>query len=51
MSRIRLAGIIPMKDGFALMHRKDVKKIQRDKNIMYFQVEGKKKMKHLKKEH
>lgn len=26
MSRIRLAGIIPMEDGFALMHRKDVKK-------------------------
>lgn len=26
MSRIRLAGIIPMGDGFALMHRKDVKK-------------------------
>lgn len=26
MSRIRLAGIIPMKDGFALMHRKDVLK-------------------------
>ena len=24
MSRIRLAGIIPMEDGFALMHRKDV---------------------------
>ena len=26
MARIRLAGIIPMGDGFALMHRKDVKK-------------------------
>lgn len=26
MSRTRLAGIIPMEDGFALMHRKDVKK-------------------------
>lgn len=26
MSRIRLAGIIPMEDGFALMHRKDVLK-------------------------
>lgn len=26
MSRIRLAGIIPMKEGFALMHRKDVLK-------------------------
>ena len=26
MSRIRLAGVIPMKNGFALMHRKDVKK-------------------------
>lgn len=26
MSRIRLAGIIPMGDGFALMHRKDVLK-------------------------
>ena len=24
MARIRLAGIIPMGDGFALMHRKDV---------------------------
>lgn len=26
MSRIRLAGVIPMENGFALMHRKDVKK-------------------------
>lgn len=26
MQRIRLAGIIPMEDGFALMHRKDVLK-------------------------
>lgn len=26
MQRIRVAGIIPMQDGFALMHRKDVKK-------------------------
>lgn len=26
MKRIRLAGIIPMEDGFALMHRKDVLK-------------------------
>lgn len=26
MSRTRLAGIIPMEDGFAFMHRKDVKK-------------------------
>lgn len=26
MKRTRLAGIIPMKDGFALMHRKDVLK-------------------------
>lgn len=26
MSRIRLAGIIPMGDGYALMHRKDVLK-------------------------
>lgn len=26
MSRIRLAGIIPMEEGFALMHRKDVLK-------------------------
>lgn len=26
MSRIRLAGIIPMEDGYALMHRKDVLK-------------------------
>lgn len=26
MGRIRVAGIIPMEDGFALMHRKDVKK-------------------------
>ena len=26
MGRIRLAGIIPMEDGFALMHRKDVLK-------------------------
>lgn len=26
MSRIRLAGIIPMENGFALMHRKDVLK-------------------------
>lgn len=26
MSRIRLAGIIPMNDGLALMHRKDVLK-------------------------
>lgn len=25
MERIRLAGIIPMKNGFALMHRKNVK--------------------------
>ena len=24
MQRIRLAGIIPMENGFALMHRKDV---------------------------
>ena len=24
MKRIRLAGIVPMEDGFALMHRKDV---------------------------
>ena len=24
MSRIRLAGIIPMGEGYALMHRKDV---------------------------
>jgi len=26
MERIRVAGIIPMEDGFALMHRKEVKK-------------------------
>ena len=26
MSRIRLAGVIPMENGFAFMHRKDVKK-------------------------
>lgn len=26
MTRIRLAGVIPMENGFALMHRKDVKK-------------------------
>ncbi|MCI8444400.1 MAG: NUDIX domain-containing protein [Clostridia bacterium] len=26
MERIRVAGIIPMEDGFAFMHRKDVKK-------------------------
>ena len=26
MQRIRLAGIIPMGNGFALMHRKDVMK-------------------------
>ena len=26
MQRIRLAGIIPMDGGYALMHRKDVKK-------------------------
>ena len=36
MKRIRVAGIIPMNDGFALMHRVGVKKRQDIQNYYAF---------------
>lgn len=39
MNRIRVAGIVPLKNGFAFMHRKDVIKRKIFKIITLFQVE------------
>lgn len=51
MSRIRLAGIIPMKGGFALMHRKDVLKNPDFQEYYVFQEADKKETKHMKMGH